>query len=203
MNEVRPRDRFRRLPARDKMKPTILLIRHGPVAIASEGRFSRDEFLRYLEAYEAAPLRRDASSPPHLETQIRLANTVFTSEARRSLDSLRLLSPECQAIADAVFGEEPHHIVPSLPGRMPLLVWFAMARCAEAAHPSISRRMPQRAEQAAARLIKAAEDGSTALIGHGWFNRAITRALIARGWRKAIAHGGMRNWSYTHFSSPP
>jgi hypothetical protein len=66
--------------------------------------------------------------------------------------------------------------------------------------------MRQRAGKAANLLISAAGRGSVALIGHGWFNRAIAQSLSRSGWRRAEAFGGSSSfgrvsstWGYVVF----
>src|SRR5271166_127984 len=52
--------------------------------------------------------------------------------------------------------------------------------------------MNERAQVAADKLISAARDGQTALIGHGWFNRAIAKTLVEQGWQRTSANGRIR-----------
>lgn len=190
MNHARPMTAF------------ILLARHGRVAIASGGLFSRDEFLRYVEDYDSAPLRMDARAPEELVAQLQKAHTVFASASRRARESARLLSIESEMVCDALFNEEPHHVVPKLPGRMPLLAWFASSRIGAATNSSLRREAAERGAIAARRLIVEAQRGPTALIGHGWFNRAISRSLIERGWKQSFRQGGSAPWSFSVFSQP-
>ncbi len=106
-----------------------------------------------------------------------------------------------EAVVDPLFGEEPHS-APHLSGPWPLIVWFALSRGAGAFHPSEAgarREMRERAQRAAGLLTAAARRGPAALIGHGWFNRAIAASLRAQGWRRAEANGGSAPWSHVVF----
>jgi broad specificity phosphatase PhoE len=182
------------------MESAIILIRHGQVAIASDGLFSREAFLRYLEEYDAAPLCSDSRPAEELSEQLRLARGFFASELPRSRESARMLSIESEIRCEAIFNEESHHVVPRVPFRMPLLAWFAWSRVSEAMSPSLRRAIAERGSIAATRLIVEAHHGPTALIGHGWFNRAIARSLVESGWTCAVRHGGSKPWSFYVFT---
>jgi broad specificity phosphatase PhoE len=168
---------------------SILIARHGPVALAKPQFPTRAEFAAYVAAYEQSGLRAGALPGEDLRRRVRQAALVFTSPAPRAQQSLKLIAPERRPIVDAVFGEEPQ-MIPRIGGRWPLLAWFALARGAGAFHPQAaeSRRiMRARAQRAADLLTAASANGDVALIGHGWFNRAIVGALAESDWRRAAA----------------
>ncbi|WP_198022845.1 hypothetical protein [Methylosinus sp. LW3] len=183
------------------MASTIVLIRHGRVAIESDGLFSREDFLRFVEDYDAAPLCPDSRPAEKLTERLRLARGLFASELPRARESARILFLDRDVRYDAMFNEEPHHVVPWLQFRMPLLAWFAWSRVGEAMSPSLHRAVAARGSIAAKRLIVEAHHGPTALIGHGWVNRFIARSLIESGWRCSLRHGGSEPWFFRLFSS--
>lgn len=177
---------------------SILLVRHGPVALDAPGLLSRDAFLRYVEAYERADLRSDARPLDVLARNLAARAEIFASDAPRVSESLALLGLGREAVVDPLFGEESHS-APHLSGRWPLIVWFALSRGAGVFHPEEAdarRKMRERAQRAAGLLTAAAKRGPVALVGHGWFNRAITRALAKRAWRRIEVHGGSAPWSH-------
>ncbi|MBU3887998.1 hypothetical protein [Methylosinus sp. KRF6] len=181
------------------MASAIILIRHGRVAIASDGLFSRERFLRYLEDYDTAPLCLDSRPPEELTERLRLASGLFASELPRARESARMLSTDREIRYEAIFNEEPHHVVPRLLFQMPLLAWFAWSRIGESTNRSLRRAIAERGSIAAKRLTVEAHHGTTALIGHGWFNRAIARSLIESGWRCVLRHRGSEPWSFRVF----
>jgi broad specificity phosphatase PhoE len=171
--------------------PQIILIRHGPVALKASGLLSFEDFCRFVEQYEAAGLCKGAP-PPALTEALGAVERVLVSDARRAVESAQALGLEDRADIDPVFREEPN-VAPQVFGRWPLIVWFSLSRGAEAFHPargSARGAMTLRAQAAARLLIDVAKDGPAALVGHGWFNRAISRALAENGWRRARSHGG-------------
>ncbi|WP_156747668.1 hypothetical protein, partial [Methylosinus sp. 3S-1] len=147
------------------MASTIIVIRHGRVALASDGLLSREDFLRYVEDYDAASLRSDSRPPEELTERLRLARRLFASELPRARESARILFLDRDIRYEAMFNEEPHHVVPRLPFRMPLLGWFAWSRVSEAMSPSLRRAVAARGSIAAKRLIVEADHEPTALIG--------------------------------------
>jgi broad specificity phosphatase PhoE len=180
---------------------SILLVRHGPVALTAPGLLTRAGFLDHAEAYERAGLSPDTLAPEGLVRRVQDAENVFVSPALRALESMKMLDPRRKPFIDPVFSEQPH-TVPELAGRWPLLVWFALERATGAFHPGEAPSrlaMRQRAEKAAALLIEATQRGSTVLVGHGWFNRALAKALEQKGWRRSELQG--RSWSLGRVSS--
>jgi hypothetical protein len=180
---------------------SIILVRHGPVALRAPGLLSRDVFLRYVAAYEAAGLRPDARPPDVLSEKLNACSEIFASDAPRVAKSIKLLGLRREAIVDPLFGEELHS-VPNLSGRWPLIVWFALSRGNGLFHPrqdAARRKLRERAILAAGRLIRAAEQGPAALIGHGWFNHAVGASLKTRGWRRSGGAGGSAPWGLVVF----
>lgn len=187
---------------------SILLSRHGPVALSPPRFPTKNEFRNYVNVYERSGVCANASPPKDLAERVRNAVTVFTGPSLRAQNSLKLLDPERVPITDAVFSEEAQ-IIPELAGRWPLIVWFSLTRGVGAFHPREAgsrRAMRQRADKAANLLLAAAERGPVALIGHGWFNRAIAQALSCNRWRRAEACRGSGSfgrvsstWGYVVF----
>jgi broad specificity phosphatase PhoE len=187
---------------------SILISRHGRVALSKPKFPTKSEFHAYVAAYESSNLDKNTRPSPELIRHIRNASIVFASPSLRARESLQRLDPARTPIIDASFREEPQEI-PDVAGRWPLLVWFMLARGAETYHPKQAERrlaMKRRANAATRILINAAKHGPTALVGHGWFNRAIVRVLVRNGWRCVIRRGGSgkfgrvsSEWGYAIF----
>lgn len=187
---------------------SILISRHGPVALPKPAFPTQEEFKTYLDDYERSGIAANASPPKELIQHICNAVTIFSSPSLRAIESLRLLDSRRAPIVDPVFCEEPQ-IVPNLGGRWPLLLWFSLTRGLGAFHPAelgSRNAMRRRAEEAANLLIAATDRGPVALIAHGWFNRAIAVALSQNGWRRAATSKGHQTfgrvsstWGYVVF----
>jgi broad specificity phosphatase PhoE len=181
----------------------VLLVRHGPVALDAPGLLSFRQFCAYVEAYERAGLAADAAPAADLARIASDAISVFASDAPRVADTLMRLGLRADG-ADAAFREAPP-LAPPLPFRLPAIAWLALARARGAVDPALSdarRDLRQRADAAALRLIDAAGGGPAALIGHGWFNRAVACSLSGRGWRRSGGPGLARPWGYAIFAPP-
>ncbi|QGM98101.1 hypothetical protein [Methylocystis parvus] len=165
---------------------SIILVRHGPVALQAPGLLSFQEFVDYCEAYERSGLAPRAQAPGETVARLRDVCAAFASTTMRARESARALGLE-RAVFDSCFSEEPN-VAPRIAGRWPLIFWFAASRGRGAYHPAAERArdaMRRRARIAAQILIGASATGPAALVGHGWFNREIARALAEDGWRVA------------------
>jgi broad specificity phosphatase PhoE len=184
----------------------IILVRHGRPAISNGERTCHRGFRDYIDAYEAAGLDPDSAPPEELQDLVKELTAVYTSNKPRSQDSARALLPNAELIADPLFEEAP-----LASPRIPLLrlkapVWAVMSRILWHAgyHPEIEnyRRAKQRAKDAADILIgRAREDGTTALVAHGYFNAIIGRELARRGFRKTGSHR-VRFWNAVTYELP-
>jgi broad specificity phosphatase PhoE len=171
----------------------VILVRHGRPAISNGDRTCHRGFRDFIDAYEAAGLDPDSAPPEELQDLVKELTAVFTSHRPRSQDSARALAPNAELIADPLFEEAP-----LASPRIPLLrlkapAWAVMSRILWHAgyHPEIEnyRRAKQRAKSAADILIfRAQEEGTTALVAHGYFNAMIGRELSRRGFRKSGSH---------------
>jgi len=184
----------------------IILVRHGRPAISTDKRTSHHGFRDYIDAYEAAGLDPESAPPEELQDLIGELAAVYTSDRPRSQDSARALAPQAELIADPLFEEAPlaSPRIPLL--RMQVPKWAVMARILWHAgyHPEIEnyRRAKHRAGEAADILTaRAREDGSAALVAHGYFNAIIGRELRRRGFRKSGSHR-VRFWNAVIYEMP-
>jgi broad specificity phosphatase PhoE len=171
----------------------IILVRHGRPAISTSHRTTHREFRDYIDAYEAAGLDPESVPPGELQDLVKELDAVYTSGKPRAQDSAKRLAPNAELIADPLFVEAPlaSPRIPLL--RMKVPTWAVMARILWHAgyHPEIEdyRRAKHRAVEAADILVaRAREDGTAALVAHGYFNLSIGRELRRRGFRKTGAH---------------
>jgi len=180
--------------------PSVVLVRHGPVALKASGLLSFYDFSRYIEAYELSGILPETSPPEKLARHARAATTVLASDAPRVMDTLARLGVDASVI-DARFREAPPS-APRLPLSLPAIVWLALARARGEFDPGLAqarRDLRQRADQCARRLSDASEKGDVLLAGHGWFNRYVAHSLATSGWRKTGGPGFGRPWGYVVF----
>lgn len=160
------------------------------------------EFCAFIDAYEQSGIEADARPPAALSQALRDAGAIFASDALRVTETLARLGIAAQA-RESAFREAPPH-APALPLRLPASAWLVLARVRGAIDPALAASRDDlrgRAEICCTRLTAAAT-GSAALVGHGWFNRAVARALTAKGWRKSDGPGLGRPWGYAVYVPP-
>ena len=171
----------------------VILVRHGRPAISTAQRTSHRGFRDYIDAYEAAGLDPASVPPEELQDLVGELTAIYPSGRPRSQDSARALAPNAELIADPLFVEAPL-ASPRIPlVRMSVPKWAVMSRILWHAgyHPEIEnyRRAKQRAARASDILTaRATEDGTAALVAHGYFNAIIGRELRRRGFRKTGSH---------------
>ncbi|HUB85580.1 MAG TPA: histidine phosphatase family protein [Rhizomicrobium sp.] len=177
----------------------IILIRHGRPAIATAPRTSHREFGTYIDDYEDAGLDPASAPPEELQDLIKEIEAVFTSGKKRADESARALAPTAELIIDPLFAEAPlaSPRIPLL--KMKVTKWAVVSRLMWYAgfSPKIEgyRRAKRRAVKAAEILIgRAAADGQTALIAHGYFNYLIGIELRRRGFKQTGTHKA-RYWN--------
>lgn len=177
----------------------IILVRHGRPAIPTSKRTSHHGFRDYIDAYEAAGLDPESVPPEELQDLVKELSAIYTSGRPRSQDSAKALAPHAELIADPLFVEAPlaSPRIPLLKLRVP--AWAVMSRILwhVGYHPEIENYggAKERAKEAADILIaRAQEDGTTALVAHGYFNAMIGRELARRGFHKSGSHR-VRFWN--------
>ena len=182
--------------------PSIILIRHGPVALKASGLLSFEGFRRYCDAYELSGLEPDAEPPRELARLVRAAKCVFASDAPRVIDTLAGLGVAADVV-DAAFREAPPQ-APQLPIQLPMIVWLALARARGVLDPALTREREDlrlRSATCAEMLIDATAAGPVMLAGHGWFNRHVAATLVKNGWRGFAGPGFAKPFGYKIFAS--
>lgn len=172
-----------------RAKARVILIRHGRPAIPVNPRTGHRGFGTYIDDYEDAGLDPADAPPEELADLVKELSAVFTSGRKRSDESARVLAPQAELIADALFAEAPlaSPRIPLL--RMTVPKWAVVARILWHAgyHPRIETygSAKARAIQAANILnARARSEGTAALVAHGYFNFLIGRELKKRGYAR-------------------
>lgn len=177
----------------------IVLIRHGQPHIALSPRTGHAGFSGYIDAYEAAGLAPSSFPPRELAELATELTHIFTSGRARSQQSAAALAPHAELVAQDIFVEAPlaSPRIPLLKMRVPK--WAVISRMLwhMGFHPGIESPVEarRRAARAADMLMAAAgEEGTVALVAHGYFNWMIGRDLIRRGFSRTGSHQA-RYWN--------
>jgi broad specificity phosphatase PhoE len=185
--------------ARAGGRERIVLIRHGQPRIELAPRTSHAGFRTYIDAYEDAGLDPESLPPNELTDLVKELSEVFTSARPRASESAAALAPHAELIVDPLFAEAPL-AAPKIPLlKMTVQKWAVVARVLWHAgfNPGIEgyARSRKRARDAANILMtRAAKDGASALVAHGYFNFLIGRELKRRGFKQTGGHRA-RYWN--------
>ncbi|NWG47102.1 MAG: histidine phosphatase family protein [Alphaproteobacteria bacterium] len=134
------------------------------------------------------------------------AGRLLSSPLPRARETAELLALGRPFETDPVFVEAPLP-APHIPWlRASPSFWWVLSRvtwwCGLAMGAESRPDAEARARTAAGRLAGAAEAGTVALCGHGWFNRMIGRVLRRQGWI-CVADGGDAYWSLRRYAKRP
>ncbi|MED1599796.1 histidine phosphatase family protein [Alkalihalophilus marmarensis] len=184
----------------------ISLIRHGKSQFNEKKRVTCAEFERWVDNYNASGVHRQAIYPPETLLKITSANVLITSDLKRSIDSAAILHPEGITITHSLFRETelPTLHAKHLSIRLKPSTWAVFLRLLwfggySNACESVSEAKG-RAEKATEQLITyAKESQSVAIVGHGFFNRFISKELQRQGW-KGKKKSGTKHWSCTTYT---
>ena len=172
----------------------IVLIRHGQPTLLSGPRTNHRGFCQFISDYEAAGLDTHGAPPAALAPQLNGIGVLFTSHSRRAQESAQALAPSAKVITDPLFAEAALASPPIPLLKMSIPSWAVLARVLWhlGYHPQIEnyRDARQRASAAAQVLLTYAEEnnGTAALVGHGYFNAMIGRALRQQGFVRRGKH---------------
>jgi broad specificity phosphatase PhoE len=209
MSVVSPSDadvtQFSETPASDaRPEPgSIVITRHGRPALDRDLTFGWRSYKVWWGKYDAGGLAADQAPPEELVETAAKADVIFSSPLKRSLETAEAIAPGREIVTDPVFVEAalPPPPVPGLrlrPGHWGVFAriawWFGYSGGLESRIEA-----EHRAEAAADKLVATAETGkNVVLCAHGWFNRMLRPALLARGW-SCVRDGRDHYWSYRCF----
>lgn len=181
----------------------IILVRHGRPAVDRRVRLRAQGYRHWWSGYDAAGLDVDQGPPDDLLAVAREAHVIFSSTLARSIETAHAIAG-ARAVRSMNLFVEARLPPPPVPGLVlkpatwgvvaRLSWWLGLSRGEE------SRREAElRADCAADFLIGEAEGGRTVVVcAHGWFNRMMRPALLARGWR-CVRDGGDKYWGFRRF----
>ncbi len=176
----------------------IVLARHGRPGLDRSCWISWRAFREWWAAYDAGGLAADQTPDPVLVDTAREADVIFASPLRRSQETAARAAAARSVHTDPLFLEARLPPPPLVGLRLRPGAWGVVARLSWwlglSGGEESRREAERRADAAAARVIAAAQGGKTVLVcGHGWFNRMMRPALLARGWR-CVRDGGDGYW---------
>lgn len=178
----------------------IVLVRHGRSAHTHRGWIDHDGFVRWRDAYEAAGVAADDAPPSQLRTLASSAAVILSSDARRAVESARVLVPGREPVISPLFRELDLHAL-RIGLRMPLPLW-ALAVGVNSLMRRVAggpRHAPHERERltAAARELDelAARHDTIVLVTHAMVRVALAETLAMGGWTISAREPARRHWS--------
>jgi broad specificity phosphatase PhoE len=182
----------------------IILARHGEPGLSRKVRLNAAQYADWWARYEETGLLPGQTAPERLIEQARRARIILSSTRIRSIETARVVSGLSE------FQSHPELVEAPLPPPR----WPAWLRLSPRHWGFISRfcwwffnhhdgqesraQAEVRADAAADRLARLAEQGDVLVLAHGFFNTMIGRSLQRRGWRLA-ENQGFKYWSMRRF----
>lgn len=184
----------------------VVLVRHGRSAHVVKGLLDRAAFLRWREAYEGAGIDPAEVAPSELCAAARQAAVVVSSDARRAIESARMLAPDREVIVSPLLRElslEPLHFRRV---RLPLFGWaltYGIQALRHALRVPATPEEKERVRAAAEWLMDLSlRHGEVIALTHGSFRSLLARELAMRGWVSVTPRRRSSHWSAWSFSPP-
>ncbi|OLS36296.1 histidine phosphatase family protein [Alkalihalophilus pseudofirmus] len=184
----------------------ISLIRHGKSQFNEKKRVTCEEFERWVDGYNTSGVHKQANYPSETLLKSTSANVLITSDLKRSMESAAILHPEGITITHSLFRETelPTLHAKHLSIRLKPSTWAVLLRLLWLAGYSNGcesfSEAKGRAVIATEQLIfYAKQSQSVAVVGHGFFNRFISKELQKRGWT-GKKRAGTKHWSCTTYT---
>ena len=183
---------------------TISLIRHGEPTVSLREKVKGNQFLNFIERYDAAGIAKDSIPSANIIAIVQKANVIFTSNLNRAIDSANILQPRVEPTSNAIFREI--NCWRAFPTKIEIsalswailcnILWrFKIPPIVES--PNAVKR---RAKQAAELLIQNHKVyGSTVLVAHGGINTLIAKELKILGWQGS-QNVNNQHWGCTEYS---
>lgn len=159
-------------------------------------------FVAWREAYEAAGISAGEVPPPGVAALLADATVFAASDARRAIESARLLAGNRDIVVSPLFRELELRGIDFGPLRLPLFGW-ALTVGVRALFRLRDSSEEQRVRDASAQLAALAESEELiAVVTHASFRRRLARQLLGDGWRREGGNSSMRHWSVWTFVRP-
>lgn len=185
---------------------TIILIRHGKPTVSLQEKVKGNQFLNFVERYDAAGIAPDSIPPENIVAIVQKANVIFTSNLNRTIHSAIILQPQVQLINNAIFREINcwRNFSPKI--EISAMSWAILCQILwRSKIPPIAEStnaVKQRAKQAAEILIQNHQlYGSIVLVAHGGINTFIAKELMLLGWQGS-QNINNQHWGCTKYSLP-
>ena len=178
----------------------IVLLRHGKPDVPEHGKLRAAEIHQWVESYNSAGIATQHKPSKQAIEVANSCNTVVCSNLPRSVESAHALGVKEIDFIESIFREIelPHGSFPS-PKLSPTF-WVTLFRIlcffGYTSNGESLREAKLRASKGTSRLEEIADNsGSVLLVGHGFVNRLIAKALLSNGWQGPV-NSGKQFWEF-------
>ncbi|MCF6210050.1 MAG: histidine phosphatase family protein [Gammaproteobacteria bacterium] len=178
----------------------IVLLRHGRPEMEAPGKLKASELHRWINSYNSAGIHQNSQPSAGALKLAKKCKVVVCSDLPRSIESAELLGIEKIDYTDPLFREMglPYANWPT--PKAPPLFWAGIFRllwfCGYSSNGEAFSLAKRRALKGADKLEVIAKDkGSVLHVGHGFMNRYISKALLAKGW-VGPQSAGRKYWEF-------
>ena len=183
----------------------ITLIRHGRPTVSLTERVAGTQLRAVIVRYDQAGIAADTWPQAEAIAQVQNAQTVFTSDLVRTLESAQKLGCSTPQPPDSAFREVDcwwdfpiSWPIPAWCWIVPIRLLWPWTKMAVAETPAIAQA---RAARAAQKLFQHTDAGPVVLVGHGGINTLIAQELKKLGWQGPL-QPSLKHWGASTYRCP-
>lgn len=182
----------------------ITLLRHGEPNISHNIWLSAYSFSRWVESYNLVSLSSHSIPPKSSIEHAAKCQAVVCSALIRSTESSQKLHTNKITLSSALFNEAELPVASWKFIKLPPKVWAIFFRilwlCGYSENSESFSHAKLRASESANKLVALAKEHEKVLfIGHGVFNRMLSKKLIEAGWSGTKAPD-TNHWGYSVYT---
>ncbi|HYO78553.1 MAG TPA: hypothetical protein VE010_18990 [Thermoanaerobaculia bacterium] len=185
----------------------IVLVRHGRSGHVVKGLLDLAAYTKWRDDYEAAGLDPFDAPPPELCAAAQNAAVLVASDARRAIDSARLLAPGRDVVVSPLVRELSLQPPNFSRIRLPLIGWalsiglrWLIRQALRLNH--ITPEEQQRVRAAIDFLIElTARHAEVTVVTHGAIRSLLAKELTRRGWISVTPRRRSSHWSAWSFAA--
>ena len=182
----------------------ITLLRHGKTEFSHKKLLSSESFSNWVKSYNLSGLCESSQPSDSTVEHVAKCNAVICSELHRSKESARKLKIYKIDLTSSLFNEAGLPVVKVKYMKLPTKIWLVLFRLlwlfGYSGNSESFRETKKRATEATNILVEFAKEHDHVLfIGHGVYNRILSRKLLELGWAGEKL-SSTKHWGYSVYT---